>query len=108
MRTVYACVFDVTVPHPETAAHGYSRIVNLASQWIAETYRHGYQADANLALDGVARTPLPGHSLQAAREDVDGICELTSIDWGYPDSEDAGLRWLTASRLARNNKVIEI
>src|SRR4051812_13945140 len=102
MRTVYACVLDVAVRSPETSGQGFERLWALATHWVEALYRERWKAEIKIAAGGLRSAPLPGHTLQAQREQVAGVCELVSLEWAYPDEHDAGLQWTTACQLARN------
>lgn len=106
MRTVYACVLDVTVKSPETSAQGFERLWGLASQWIEEQYKHRGGPACKIAANQKI-TPLPGHGIIAKRESVAGVCELASLEWSYPDEQDRGMQWIVACQLARNGPRLE-
>ena len=107
MRTVYACVLDVALPAKETPAQTFSRLWELANQWIETTYLETWNVTCRVEPNQPKVVPLPCHGVQAQREGVAGVCELASLEWSYPDAQDAGLQWILSSQFARNGPRIE-
>lgn len=107
MRTVYACVLDVAVKPPETSAQGFERLFKLATDWVEALYQERWQAKCRVVANEPRAVPLPGHGVQAQRDGVSGVCELASLEWSYPDDQDAGLQWIIAGQFARNGPKLE-
>jgi hypothetical protein len=107
MRTVYACVLDVTVKSPETSAQGFERLWTLASQWVETQYRERWQVACQVMANQPKIAPLPQHGVVAQRESVAGVCELVSLEWSFPDEQDPGMQWIIACQLARNGPRLE-
>ncbi len=107
MRTVYACVLDVTVKSPETSAQGFERLWTIVSQWVEAQYRERWHATCRVVANQPKIAPLPQHGVIAQRESVAGVCELISLEWSYPDDQDRGMQWIVACQLARNGPRLE-
>ncbi len=108
MRTVYACVLDVSVRSPETSVQGFERLWSLATQWVEGIYKTRWQQTLKIAPVQPRSSPINLHSLQTQREQsAGGICVLASLEWSFPDDEDRGLHWLHYLQFARNGPKIE-
>src|ERR1019366_1818646 len=107
MRTVYACVLDVAVRSPETSAQGFERLWTLAAQWVEGIYRDRWKTEFKVVPNAFKAKPMPFHSFLAQREQVSGVCELVTLEWSYPDDQDAGMQWIVGCQLARNGPRLE-
>jgi hypothetical protein len=107
MRTVYACVLDVAVRSPETASQGFARLWTTATEWVEMLYMEQWRTPCRVVANEPRIAPLPHHAISAQRDGVSGVCELASLEWSYPDDQDAGLQWTIAAQFARNGSKLE-
>lgn len=107
MRTVYACVLDVTPNPPELPKDCFHRLVGVLRNWVEQGYERKWAIAVNLVFDGAAFTPAPEHIVRCSDEKA-GDCDLVTVEWTHPGDPGSELLWNTTCNLARCEQAIQL
>jgi hypothetical protein len=106
MRTVYASVLDIVPKPPEPHSDCFRRLVDIATDWIAQGNQRKWGLSVELSFDGAEMNPAQGHRIRANHEKADS-CELVTFEWSHPGDAGSDLIWNTLCNLARAEKAIQ-
>lgn len=107
MRPVYALQFQVRPSGSETIDELLSHIESEVRGWISGKYNYAWNTDLSVDFTDDHAEPLPGHSIESRRLEIDGA-RLLDVSWNHPDETDDSLSWHTDIVLAADDSALEV
>src|SRR6185312_11656283 len=95
-------------PREEESSHAcLDAVRDEIADWICEIYRVVGLKGVAIPFDGTCIAPHPTHELWSEQREC-ATHRLASIEWVWPEGEDASLSWLLACTVACDDRAVEV